>query len=64
MDRSRTHLERTFGIFGAKTPDLTWEAYLANLYPLDWFLCCGCLESDNRTGKSYSPLEPDAATAC
>jgi len=48
LDRSRTHLERTFGIFGAKTPGLNWETYLANLYPLDWFLCCGCLESDNR----------------
>jgi RNA polymerase sigma factor (sigma-70 family) len=48
LDRSRQHLERTYAVFAAKSPDLTWEKYLANLYPLDWFLCCGCLESDNR----------------
>jgi RNA polymerase sigma factor (sigma-70 family) len=50
FDRFRAHLERTFAIFRDKTgPDLTWDAYLANLYALDWHLCCGCLEGDNRS---------------
>jgi RNA polymerase sigma factor (sigma-70 family) len=44
------HLERTFAIFRDKTtPDLTWENYLANLYALDWYLCCGCIDGDNRS---------------
>lgn len=48
-ERFESHLRRTFAIFQSKTADLTWDAYLANLYPLDWFLCCGCLEGDNRS---------------
>ena len=44
------NLERTFAIFRDKTTlELTWESYLANLYALDWYLCCGCLEGDNRS---------------
>src|SRR5579862_6626760 len=48
LELLRKHLERTYGIFGTKMSELTWEKYLANLYALDWFLCCGCLENDNR----------------
>jgi RNA polymerase sigma factor (sigma-70 family) len=38
------HLERTFAIYFPKadTP-LTWDQYLAGLYPLDWGVCVGCL---------------------
>jgi len=43
------HLERTFAIFQKKSADLTWEAYLSSLYVLDWYLCCGCIEGDNRS---------------
>jgi len=46
--RFREHLERTYAIFQSKTADLTWDKYLTSLYVLDWFLCCGCIESDNR----------------
>jgi len=45
----RGHLERTYGIFQAKSEVQSWEGYLATLYALDWFLCCGCLEGDNRS---------------
>ncbi len=50
--RFHEHLERTFAIFQSKTADLTWETYLAALYVLDWFLCCGCLEGDNRAWET------------
>jgi RNA polymerase sigma factor (sigma-70 family) len=51
-ERFRSHLERTFAIFATKTADLTWEGYLRTLYVLDWFLCCGCLEGDNRAWET------------
>ncbi|MCE9534404.1 MAG: sigma-70 family RNA polymerase sigma factor [Planctomycetes bacterium] len=53
FDGFRNHLERTFGVFEAKTPSVSWEGYLANLYALDWFLCCGCIEGD---GKAWEVL--------
>lgn len=39
------HLQRTFDLFQAKseTP-VSWETYLDNLYPLDWFVASACLE--------------------
>lgn len=49
LDQCKSHIERTFAIYETKTPDLTWDAYFDSLYALDWFLCCGCLESDNRS---------------
>src|SRR5262249_50551173 len=44
------HLGRTFELYrarraGAGEP-VSWEAYLENLHPVDWFLCCGCLEGE------------------
>jgi RNA polymerase sigma factor (sigma-70 family) len=42
------HLERTYALYEAKTPELSWDRYLTNLYALDWFLCCGCLDGSNR----------------
>ena len=43
------HLRRTFGLHQAKAGAAsTWQAYLDNLYPLDWFLDCACLEGNAR----------------
>jgi RNA polymerase sigma factor (sigma-70 family) len=39
------HLERTFAIYQSKAgAAASWDAYLDNLYPLDWFLTAACLE--------------------
>lgn len=47
------HLNRTFRIFAAKTPaGLSWDTYLSQLYALDWYLCCGCLENDGKAWES------------
>jgi RNA polymerase sigma factor (sigma-70 family) len=47
------HLTRTFNLFAAKSPPgLTWEAYFDQLYALDWYLCSGCLENDNRAWEA------------
>jgi RNA polymerase sigma factor (sigma-70 family) len=42
------HLRRSFDLYRAKAPEADWQAYLADLYPLDWFLAVGCLERDER----------------
>jgi len=43
------HVQRTFGLHRAKAgATATWQAYLDNLYPLDWFLGCACLEGNDR----------------
>jgi RNA polymerase sigma factor (sigma-70 family) len=62
LDQFREHLERTFRIYQSKDhPELTWDEYLNHLYTLDWYVCCGCIEGDNkawevlfstRTGRS------------
>jgi RNA polymerase sigma factor (sigma-70 family) len=52
VERFHSHLGRTFAIFQSKTAELTWDKYLASLYVLDWFLCCGCLEGDNRSWEA------------
>ncbi len=46
-ERCQQHLQRTFELYQKKveTP-LAWEAYLDNLYPLDWFLASACLEGN------------------
>jgi len=45
-ERVREHLHRTLAQFQAKTPQpVAWSAYLASLYSLDWYLCCGCLQN-------------------
>src|SRR5436309_7960675 len=39
------HLERTFGLYKQRAGEAAaWDAYLDNLYPLDWFLAAACLE--------------------
>jgi hypothetical protein len=48
------HLSRTFRVFAAKSPaGLTWDSYLEQLYALDWYVCCACLEGD---GKAWEAL--------
>jgi RNA polymerase sigma factor (sigma-70 family) len=47
------HLGRTIRLFASKTADgLTWDGYFDNLYALDWYLCCGCLENDARAWEA------------
>src|SRR5438093_6828843 len=43
------HLQRTYQLYQAKAgADASWPAYLVNLYPLDWFLACACLDGNGR----------------
>ena len=46
---SEKHLRRTFDLFRTKiNPSATWQTYLENLYPVDWFLAAACLEGDEH----------------
>lgn len=40
---AEAHLLRTFQVFTSKQ-ESSWEDYLDNLYPLDWFVASACLE--------------------
>lgn len=41
------HLNRTYELCARKADaELSWSRYLDNLYPLDWFVVCACLEGD------------------
>lgn len=43
------HLRRTYDLFRAKADaPVSWDTYLDNLYPLDWFVAAACLEGDAR----------------
>lgn len=47
------HLQRTFAIYQTKVGlEATWDAYLENLYPLDWFLAAACLEGNRQAWES------------
>jgi RNA polymerase sigma factor (sigma-70 family) len=50
------HLRRTFDLYRAKRARageaVSWEAYLDNLHPVDWFLCCGCLEGEKAAWEA------------
>ena len=55
------HLHRTFDLFRRKQPTATRTGYLESLYAVDWFLCAGCIERQqrawdllfaNRTGRT------------
>ncbi len=49
LDECTCHLRRTFAIYETKTGlAATWDAYLVNFYPLDWFLVVACLEGKHR----------------
>ncbi len=41
------HLTRAFALAAAKRP-VDWPAFLDNLYSVDWFLCCACLEGQAK----------------
>ena len=43
------NLRRTFELFRSKgNAAASWDSYLDNLYPLDWFIACACLEGKPR----------------
>ena len=43
------HLQRTFELYRTKIdPQATWDRYLDNLYPLDWFIASACLDGNPR----------------
>jgi RNA polymerase sigma factor (sigma-70 family) len=44
-----SHLQRAFELYLTKTgTDASWNTFLDNLYPLDWFLASACLEGHSR----------------
>jgi RNA polymerase sigma factor (sigma-70 family) len=43
------HLERAFERYRSKNdPQVNWEKFLDNLYPLDWFVASACMEGNTR----------------
>jgi RNA polymerase sigma factor (sigma-70 family) len=46
------HLRRAFAMYGSKRAragaSADWTAFLDNLYSVDWFLCCACLEGQPK----------------
>ena len=58
----RDHAERTYHLFAKKSEQpVSGPSYLDQLYTLDWYLCCGCLDGDRwawevlfsaKTGRS------------
>jgi len=48
-EKCQHHLERTYALFQKKNEQpIAWEAYLDQLYPLDWFLASACLEGNRH----------------
>ena len=52
-------------LFAAKSsPDLTWAAYFDQLYALDWYLACGCIENDNKAWEAlFAARDPGTGRA-
>ncbi|MEZ6142755.1 MAG: sigma-70 family RNA polymerase sigma factor [Zavarzinella sp.] len=50
MDQCTYHLQRTLQLYLAKNPHevVTWPTYFDSLYVLDWYICNGCIENNNR----------------
>lgn len=43
------HLQRAFELYASKSGNnASWNSYLDNLYPLDWFIASGCLEGNGQ----------------
>src|SRR5262249_31475611 len=46
------HLQRSLNLYRARRSKegktASWQDFLDNLYPVDWFLSCACLERDGR----------------
>jgi RNA polymerase sigma factor (sigma-70 family) len=54
---SEYHLRRTFQLYQHKEKDrASWAYYLDNLYPLDWFIACACLEGNERAWELLGAL--------
>ena len=47
----KRHLDRTFRLFSQKA-DATWDVYLDQLYPVDWYLASACLENNGRAWEA------------
>jgi RNA polymerase sigma factor (sigma-70 family) len=49
FEACQRHLDRTFALHQARGDNNGgWDAYLDNLYPLDWFIACGCVDGNER----------------
>jgi hypothetical protein len=49
LEAFERHLQRTYQLYSARAgAEASWAAYLANLYPLDWFVACACLDGNAR----------------
>jgi len=47
------HLQRTFALYQTKAgPEATWDRYLDDLYPVDWYLASACIDGDNHAWES------------
>lgn len=45
----RRHVQRTYRLYQNREGDnASWDAYLDNLYPLDWFIASACLDGNAR----------------
>jgi RNA polymerase sigma factor (sigma-70 family) len=42
------HLQRCYQIYRAKRTAATFDAFVSDLYAVDWFLCCACLEGQTK----------------
>jgi RNA polymerase sigma factor (sigma-70 family) len=46
------HLERSYELYKAKAAreqhEAVWQDFLDNLYAIDWFLACACLDGESR----------------
>src|SRR5437016_2400435 len=48
-DACQRHLRRTYELFERKQgPAVSWDQYLDNLYPLDWFVASACMDGNAR----------------
>jgi hypothetical protein len=49
LESCQTHLQRTFELYrGKAASEASWERFVENLYPLDWYLVVACLEGNAR----------------
>ena len=50
------HLQRSYDLFRGKRvragDDASWDDFLDNVYALDWFLSCACLEGEARAWEA------------
>lgn len=42
------HLQRCFHLYRGKHAGATFDAFVSDLYAVDWFLCCACLDGQTR----------------